>query len=144
MSGDTITAVLDAYRARDRRVLQALDRMRELAEQMIASLEAGDLDALGALVGEHWVHQRALHPAIPTPLIDRILAAAAGAGAPGGKALGASGGGCVLVIAPDDGAERVRGVVDALATPIPVRFSPRGFHVDPDAGQPTVTPESPA
>ncbi len=48
---------------------------------------------------KHWEHQRALHPAIPTPLIDEIVKRAAGAGALGSKAMGASGGGCVLVIA---------------------------------------------
>ena len=30
--------------------------------------------ALAALVGEQWTHQRSLHPAIPTPLIDDIIA----------------------------------------------------------------------
>ena len=52
-----------------------------------------------ALVGEHWVHQRALHPTITTPRIDAIVERAARAGALGLKALGASGGGCVLAIA---------------------------------------------
>jgi D-glycero-alpha-D-manno-heptose-7-phosphate kinase len=68
---------------------------------MAAALRAGDLDALGTLVGEHWIHQRALHPSITTARIDEIMEAAHRAGALGGKALGASGGGCVLVIARD-------------------------------------------
>lgn len=118
ISGDTITAVLDAYRARDRRVLHALARMKALAMSMAGALSAGDIDSLGALVGEHWEHQRALHPAITTRGIDRILEAASGAGALGGKALGASGGGCVLVIAPRGGEHAVRQAVQALATPL--------------------------
>ena len=130
ISGDTITAVLDAYRARERRVLIALARMKRLAEEMVSALEGSDVDALGQLVGEHWTHQRSLHPAIPTPLIDAILAKAATAGANGGKALGASGGGCVLVIAPDDGAERVRAVVESLAEPLAIRLDDRGFRCD--------------
>src|SRR4051812_41637190 len=64
ISGNTITAVLNAYRASDARVRDALRRMRELAEQMATVLARGDFDALGALVGEHWQHQRSLHPAI--------------------------------------------------------------------------------
>jgi D-glycero-alpha-D-manno-heptose-7-phosphate kinase len=129
ISASTITAVMDAYRAREPRVLGALDRLRDLAGDMIAALDAGDLDALGALVGEHWIHQRALHPAIPTPLIDAILADARAAGALGGKALGASGGGCVLAIAPDGREEEVRRAMAAHAQLLPVRVAREGFHV---------------
>ncbi len=116
ISGDTITAVLDAYRAGEPRVLTALKRMRELAEDMASSLERGDVDALASLVGEHWAHQRALHPAIPTERIDAIVQRARDAGARGAKALGASGGGCVLVIAGRDNADEVQGAVAALGS----------------------------
>ncbi|MGZ8469626.1 MAG: GHMP family kinase ATP-binding protein [Gemmatirosa sp.] len=113
ISGDTIVAVLDAYRARERRVVDALARMRALAATMADALEAGDLDALGALVAEHWTHQRSLHPRIPTPRIDAVLERTARAGALGGKALGASGGGCVLALAA---AGREAEVREAAAT----------------------------
>lgn len=129
ISSTTITAVLDAYRARDHGVLFALDRMRDLAGDMVAALEAGDLDALGGLVGEHWVHQRSLHPAIPTPVIDAVLAGALDAGALGGKALGASGGGCVLAIAAEGREEDVRRAMALHARPLPVRVARHGFHV---------------
>lgn len=128
ISGDTITAVLDAYRARTPRVVEALDRMKRLAEVMTDALARGDVESLGALVGEHWIHQRALHPAIPTPRIDAILARGAAEGALGGKALGASGGGCVLLIAPAEGADRIRRAVADLGTLLPVRIDERGLH----------------
>ena len=113
VSGDTITAVVDAYVGGEPRVLAALRRMRELAERMPDALARGDLDALGALVDEHWTHQRSLHPAIPTERIDAIVERARAAGARGAKAMGASGGGCVLVIAGDD-VERVAAAVAPL------------------------------
>ena len=115
ISGDTITAVLGAYHARDRRVLHALGRMKALARAMADELHAGDIDELGQLVWEQWQHQRSLHPSIPTPLIDSILERARAAGARGGKALGASGGGCVLVIAGEDNVDAVRAAVVELA-----------------------------
>ena len=115
ISGDTITAVLDAYRERDPHVLRALDRMKALARAMSDALCEGELGELGELVWEHWQHQRALHPSIPTPLIDATLARAREAGASGGKALGASGGGCVLIIAAADRVEDVTAAVTALA-----------------------------
>jgi D-glycero-alpha-D-manno-heptose-7-phosphate kinase len=126
ISGDTITAVLDAYRAGEPRVLLALRRMRELAEEMAVALEQGDVDALSSLVGEQWSHQRSLHPAIPTPLIDRIVATAGEAGATGSKALGASGGGCVLVMAPDDRIDAVRAGVSRLGEMLPFTIDVRG------------------
>ena len=114
ISGDTINAVISAYRERVPRVLDALSHMREGAQAMARALAAGALDELAALVGEQWVYQRSLHPAIPTARIDEIIARASGAGAAGAKALGASGGGCVLVIAKADRVAEVRAAVAPL------------------------------
>lgn len=128
ISGDTITAVLGAYRDRNARVLHALARMKALAHAMADELCAQDVDALGELVWEHWQHQRALHPSIPTPLIDAILERARTAGARGGKALGASGGGCVLVICGEDNVEQVTAAVTELAPHIvPVEIDEMGL-----------------
>ena len=116
ISGDTITAVLGAYEAGEPRVLLALRRMRELASDMAAALERSDLDAVGEMLHEHWQHQRALHPSIPTAQIDEIVTRARGAGALGAKAMGASGGGCVLVMSRADDAGKVRDAVRPLGT----------------------------
>lgn len=116
ISGDTITAVLGAYAAREQRVVTALRRMRELAEQMAAALERADLDSVAGLLDEHWEHQRALHPTIPTPLIDDIVRRARGAGALGAKAMGASGGGCVLVMSRIADVPAVRAAIAPLGT----------------------------
>lgn len=132
ISGETITAVLDAYRTREPRVVAALARMRALAESMIAALGRRDVDDLAALVSEHWAHQRALHPRISTPGIERVLEVARAAGAPGGKALGASGGGSVLVIAPEERAAAVRHAVAAVAQLLPVHVDLEGVHVSVD------------
>jgi D-glycero-alpha-D-manno-heptose-7-phosphate kinase len=114
ISGDTVSAVIEAYRAGSPRVVAALARMKALAEEMIDALGGGDLDALASLVAEHWTHQRALHPAITTDRIDAIMERASTAGALGGKALGASGGGCVLLFAEDGTVDAVRNAVQPL------------------------------
>lgn len=130
ISGETITAVLDAYRRRERTVLGALAHMKRLAREMATALGSGDLDSLGALVDEHWMHQRSLHPAIPTPLIDEILARGRAAGALGGKALGASGGGCVLLVASDGGEDEVRQAVGGLGELLAFDVDREGVMVD--------------
>jgi D-glycero-alpha-D-manno-heptose-7-phosphate kinase len=126
VSASTITAVMDAYRAASSHVRDALRRMRELAEQMVPALVSGDIDALGGLVGEQWMHQRSLDAAIPTPLIDRMIETAMKHGAVGCKALGASGGGCVLMIAASGREEELRSAVAGMGTEITYTIATSG------------------
>ena len=130
ISGRTITGVIDAYQAREPRVTAALRRMRALAEQMADALRRGALDDLGRLVGEHWVHQRALHPEITTERIDALVERATAAGALGVKALGASGGGCVVAVAAAGREADVRAAVAALAEPLPFRVDHDGLTIE--------------
>lgn len=129
MSSRTITAVINAYRNNEPVTCEALRVMASLAPQMAAALAAGDIDRLGQLLARQWDAQRALHPTISTPLIDRIVTDAAAAGALGTKALGASGGGCVLVIAAAGTESDVRDAVARHATLLPLEVARRGVHV---------------
>jgi D-glycero-alpha-D-manno-heptose-7-phosphate kinase len=123
--------VIDAYRTRQAHVVDALARMKALAGQMIEALASGDVDTLGELVGEHWTHQRRLHPAITTERIDEIMERGLAAGALGGKALGASGGGCVVLIAAADTADHVRSAVAPLGDIVPFAIDEAGLTADP-------------
>lgn len=134
ISGATITAVLDAYLSREPRVVSALEQMKGLALQMRDALAAGDVDVLGQLVGEHWVHQRALHPGITTERIDALERAVRSAGAIGLKALGASGGGCVVVFAPEGGHEAIADAMRPFSTLLPWRVADHGVVVREQTG----------
>jgi D-glycero-alpha-D-manno-heptose-7-phosphate kinase len=129
LSGTTIAAVRDAYMNGEPRTVDALARVKSLAIEMSAALRAGDLDALGALVGEHWVHQRRLHPTITTPRIDAIVEAASRAGALGVKALGASGGGCVLAIARADREDELARALAPFGERLSYEIDWQGFQV---------------
>ena len=129
ISGDTITAVLGAYEAGERRVVTALARMQALARQMAAALERDQLDDVGALLREHWTHQRSLHPTIPTERIDQIIENASRAGALGAKAMGASGGGCVLVLCRAGERDAVARSVAALGELLPFDVDIAGLTV---------------
>ena len=129
ISGRTITGVINAYIAREPQVTAALRRMKALAEFMADALRRGALDEVGAMVAEHWAHQRSLHPQITTPRIDAIVERAMAAGALGVKALGASGGGCVLAVAPADRAEQVRAAVAELGELLPFTVDRAGFSI---------------
>ena len=129
VSGEMITAVRDAYLAGERRTVNALARMKELANEMAAALRGGDVDTLGELIAEHWIHQRSLHAAIPTPRIDAIIALAATSGAAGAKALGASGGGCVLAVAREGCEEQLAQAVGSLGELLSFTIDTTGFAV---------------
>lgn len=135
ISGDTIRAVLDGYASREPSVVLALDRMATLARLMATALEHDDIDSLGALVGEHWVHQRSLHPGITTERIDTLIMRALVAGALGAKPLGASGGGCVLVITPAHRREAVQQALEGLGEPLPFAVARDGVRVWREADQ---------
>ena len=129
VSGHTITSVRDGFLADERSIVASLARMRSLASDMAATLRIGDVDTLGHLVGEHWVHQRALHPDIPTERVDAIVAAATRAGALGAKALGASGGGCVVAIAEDGREDELALALAPLGERITFAVDTTGFHL---------------
>ena len=129
ISGETISAVRDAYLAGEPRTVNALSRMKALAVEMAAALRGGDIDTLGALIAEHWMHQRALHPAIPTARIDAIIALAAESGASGAKALGASGGGCVLAVAREGREQDLTRALGTLGELLPFTIDTSGFTV---------------
>jgi D-glycero-alpha-D-manno-heptose-7-phosphate kinase len=129
LSASTIAAVRDEYLAGNPRTVGALARMKALAGEMAGAVRAGDVDALGQLMGEHWVHQRALHPSITTPRIEAIAERAARAGALGVKALGASGGGCVLAIAAEGREEELTHAVASLGERLDFAIDWDGFQV---------------
>jgi len=129
ISRETMEAVLEAYQAGDKRVVGALSRMKTLARAMADALESGDIDSVGSMLGEHWEHQRSLHPSIPTARIDEIVRVATAAGALGSKAMGASGGGCVLVIARADRIAEVRAAVERLGTVLTFALDEHGLDI---------------
>lgn len=78
-----------------------VNRMRSIAgvaRQMRDALRAGDLDALGELLAEEWTHRRELANGVSTQSIEKVLSVARRHGGVAGKACGAGGGGCVLVV----------------------------------------------
>jgi D-glycero-alpha-D-manno-heptose-7-phosphate kinase len=80
---------------------RALDRLRTLAHETAAALEAGDLDRCGDLMQEHWEAKRRRAPGTVTDDMDALRRRALHAGARGVISLGAGGGGFLLVYTPD-------------------------------------------
>jgi len=74
-------------------IIEAFDRLRELASETKKALLLGRLVRFGELLDEAWQYKRRLADEVSTPRIDEIYEQAKRAGALGGKLSGAGGGG---------------------------------------------------
>jgi D-glycero-alpha-D-manno-heptose-7-phosphate kinase len=108
----------------------ALAGIVEAARALRAALVAGDWDGAGAALGEEWRHRRRLSDKVTTPEIDRIIEAAAEAGAVAGKVCGAGGGGCLVLWVRDGSRPAVEdGVRRAGGRVLDFRYADRGVLV---------------
>lgn len=119
--------VLDEQCARMEQNLESLGTMRR---QVSAGAEllcnsGRDLDDLGRLLDHGWQLKRGLSAKVSNAHVDQAYAAARGAGALGGKLLGAGGGGFLLIYARPETQARVIEAVQPLQR-VPFRFEDGG------------------
>jgi D-glycero-alpha-D-manno-heptose-7-phosphate kinase len=109
---------------------QELDTMLQLVDEAEAIIGSPDrsLDEFGRLLHQSWQIKRSLTQKISTASIDEIYEAGLGAGALGGKLLGAGGGGFMLFFVPPERRQALRTRLKKLLC-IPFAFSNRGSHV---------------
>jgi D-glycero-alpha-D-manno-heptose-7-phosphate kinase len=102
------------------RKMDVLRQMRDLADEMRHALTgAGDLDQFARLLHFGWELKRSLGFGISIQKVDQWYQAARGAGAQGGKLLGAGGGGFLLIMGPTD---RHLAIREALGWPVELPF----------------------
>lgn len=87
-------------------ITRNLIRTAELAGQAVTALEAGDVDAVGELMGEQWELKLERTPDAITERVAELHEVALQAGATGAVLAGAGGGGFLLVVTPDPAATR--------------------------------------
>jgi D-glycero-alpha-D-manno-heptose-7-phosphate kinase len=89
-----------------------LARIRDQADSLHVALARGDIDAIGSAMHEGWMRKKQMATGVSSPEFDSIYETARGAGALGGKLLGAGGGGFFLFYVDP---QRRQAVIDALA-----------------------------
>jgi D-glycero-alpha-D-manno-heptose-7-phosphate kinase len=99
LSSDIHDRVWGAYERGNATVGTWLAELRDVALAMGEALLAGDFARTADLLNRNWAAQKRLHPSITNPAVERLFAAALGAGALAGKACGAGGGGCLVFLA---------------------------------------------
>ncbi|MEO5337920.1 MAG: hypothetical protein H7841_13670 [Magnetospirillum sp. WYHS-4] len=80
----------------DQRMFDNLHFIKELGSRIKAALEAGNVDAFGEMMHEHWLHKKQRSASMSNGRIDELYDLARAHGAIGGKLVGAGGGGFLL------------------------------------------------
>jgi len=115
----------------DRDVQARFARIRDIAGRMREALQQGDWMEVGRQIAAEWENRKGLAPGVTTPHIDAMLAAAAAAGATGGKVCGAGGGGCLFCIGePADVPAMRQALAGAGAQLLDFHVDTRGLHVE--------------
>jgi D-glycero-alpha-D-manno-heptose-7-phosphate kinase len=107
--------------------LETMHQMVSEAEDIVTN-RSRSLDEFGRLMHEGWKIKRSLTKKISNNNIDQIYEAGLGAGALGGKLLGAGGGGFMLFFVPPERREELRTRLKKLLC-VPFSFNDRGSHV---------------
>ena len=108
----------------------SLQTMQQMVSQAIAILSSPgtDLVEFGQLLGEAWKLKRALSDRVTNATVDALMDAAMGAGALGGKLLGAGGGGFMLLFVRPEDQPKVRAAIGKLIS-VPFRFEMSGGRI---------------
>lgn len=93
-------------------VLQALHKIKQVAIDMQACLERGDLNTFASLLHDSWQEKRRLAPNLSTSFIDECYELALLHGAQGGKITGAGGGGFLMLYCQEEKQESVTGALE--------------------------------
>ena len=93
----------DTGAARDS-AAQSLGAIKDLGYRIRDAWRAGDMEAWGHMLHEHWLNKKALSAAISWPHIDQLYDhVRASHGVTGGKVIGAGGGGFLMLFTPGPG-----------------------------------------
>ena len=113
------------------RVRRSFARIRDVAAEMRTALERRDWPEVGRQIAAEWDNRKQLAPGVTTPEIDAMLAAAARAGAMGGKVCGAGGGGCLFSFGdPRDIPAMRQALSESGARILDFAIDPRGLVID--------------
>lgn len=106
-----------------------LNAMSDMVTEGVSILSGGnDILSFGSLLNEAWELKRSIGAKISNSAVDLIYERARGAGALGGKLLGAGGGGFMLLFVPPYSHARVRHELKSLIN-VPFKFESSGSRI---------------
>jgi D-glycero-alpha-D-manno-heptose-7-phosphate kinase len=127
-SADSILAEQQRNYQNDGAAFEDAVRLRDLAIELRAAILERRLGAFGEILDAGWRIKRGLAPGISSPRIDEWYSRARGAGAIGGKLVGAGGGGFLLLFAAPRDHAHIRDALPELR-PVPIHLEPFGSRI---------------
>jgi D-glycero-alpha-D-manno-heptose-7-phosphate kinase len=125
----TASQVASSYVSKMEKCAVLLDKMRDCVDKSCEILTGKkDLAAFGELLHETWLAKRALSNKVSNAEVDSLFAEARANGAPGGKLLGAGGGGFVLLFVPPKRQARIKRHFNRLIQ-VPFKFEFSGSQI---------------
>lgn len=113
-SGNILKKQSDASREQNLATLERMHRIKELGQEMVNTLQQGDLDGFGDLLHQSWVQKRGVVSDVTNNLIDLAYDTARSNGVLGGKITGAGGGGFLMLYCHEDHQDAVTRALHAL------------------------------
>jgi D-glycero-alpha-D-manno-heptose-7-phosphate kinase len=129
-SGATNWEVVKRFIEADPTTVAAVETSGKTAVAVRDALVAADLDRVATLIGEDWQARREMAPAVSSPELEELIAAATEAGASAAKVCGAGGGGCMILAVPEGRRQRVTdAVIEAGGSVIDYHLARRGLEL---------------
>jgi D-glycero-alpha-D-manno-heptose-7-phosphate kinase len=95
------TQVIKSQKKDISKTIEIYDRIKEIGSQSIPLIQRADIEGLGILMNQHWELKKSLSNKISNHHIDDMYKKLMNFGSPGGKIIGAGGGGFFLMAVPD-------------------------------------------
>ncbi len=129
-SAATNWAMLKSYIEKQGDAVARMHEIKEIAQAMRLCLIERDMPLFYELLDREWRLRRGLAEGVTTPDIERLMAAAAQAGARASKICGAGGGGCMITVAEPGELDAVRRALErAGARILPARLIQKGLEL---------------
>jgi len=127
-SSHIIQSQIAGLQGKERTVVDAMDRMKELTLEAKDALLTGRLEDFAGFLHEEWEAKKTTSDSVTTSAIDEMYAEARRLGALGGKVSGAGGGGFMFLFCPFDRKPAVTDRMHELGGEIlPMAFVPEGM-----------------
>lgn len=123
------TWVIKSQQADKNRMLENYDKIKEIGEESVKYLMEGDVQRLGEAMHRHWETKKKLSSKISNSHLDDIYLQLKKIGSPGGKIIGAGGGGFFMMAVPGSVDQYLREVSKLNFRFLDWRFEFRGAHM---------------
>ena len=111
------------------KTFEVYDRIKELGDQSITLLQNADIIGLGQVMDEHWHLKKTLSKNISNDKLDVLYTELKSIGSPGGKIIGAGGGGFFMMAVPSNVGEYTRKLDNLGYSHLDWCFEFKGSHI---------------